>query len=45
MNAIDSAMGRNAAGAVAEGKNKDGYTFEDYINERRNGTVRAEAGK
>ena len=45
MNAIDSAMGGNAAGASAEGKNKDGYTFEDYLNERRSGAERAEAGK
>ena len=45
MNSIDSAMGGNAAGAAAEGKNKDGYTFEDYLNERRSGAERAEVGK
>ncbi len=38
-------MGGNAAGAAAEGKNKDGYTFEDYLNERRSGAERAEVGK
>ena len=45
MNAIDSAMGENAAGTAAERKNKYGYTFEDYLNERRSGAERAEVGK
>ena len=45
MNAIDYTMEENTAVANENGKNIDGYTFEDYLNERKSGVDHTKTGK